>query len=50
MGQELVQLDGQGRVTIPKGLREELGLQFGDWLQVEKGKGSVMLRKLEVRP
>ncbi len=37
-------LDGFGRIVIPKKLRDRLGLEPGDPIEVEARKGEVVLR------
>lgn len=37
-------IDQRGRVTIPKEIRERLGLDSGDELEVELDDGSIRLR------
>ncbi len=47
---EVVVVDERGRVVIPKGVRERLGLSKGSrLLLVEVGGDTIVLRKLDVR-
>ncbi|QOJ78644.1 AbrB/MazE/SpoVT family DNA-binding domain-containing protein [Infirmifilum lucidum] len=47
---EVVVVDDRGRVVIPRGVRERLGLSRGSrLLLVELGSDTIVLRKLDVR-
>jgi len=47
---DLVQIDKAGRVVLPKAVREHLGLQAGDHLQLNLHSGGVELRPAKPGP
>ena len=40
-------LSAKGQVTIPKEVREKLGIEPGDWIAYEFENGTVTLRRVE---
>ena len=40
-------LSAKGQVTIPKEVREKLGVRPGDWIAYELENGTVTLRRVE---
>jgi AbrB family looped-hinge helix DNA binding protein len=40
-------LSAKGQVTIPKEVREKLGIEPGDWIAYELENGTVTLRRVE---
>lgn len=49
-GQEYAQISGKGRVTIPKKLRERLGLNEGDTVMVRITEGRLELVPMSMVP
>ena len=45
-----VRIDKSGRVVIPKGFRERLGLKAGDVLDVQVTSGGLSLAKVQESP
>lgn len=45
--QARVRLDGKGRITIPRALREALGVREGDELVIRLSGGKLILEKAE---
>lgn len=42
------QLDGQGRVLIPKPLRDKVGWKKKDWLEVYEHNGKIVIEKASI--
>ena len=42
------QLDGQGRVLIPKPLRDKVNWEKRDWLEVYEYNGKIVLEKVSI--
>lgn len=50
MASDLIQIDKVGRVVLPKAVRDRLGLEAGDRLQVSLQSGGVELRPTKPGP
>lgn len=50
MAEEIAQLSGRGTVTLPAGIRRELGLREGDVLAVRLSGRSIVLTPAVVTP
>lgn len=44
----LVKVSSKGLITLPKGIREELGIAKGDYLAVSADEGRIVFRKVKV--
>jgi AbrB family looped-hinge helix DNA binding protein len=44
----LVKVSSKGLITLPKGIREELGIAKGDYLAVSADEGRIIFQKVKV--
>ncbi|MGC9445213.1 MAG: AbrB/MazE/SpoVT family DNA-binding domain-containing protein [Candidatus Methanospirareceae archaeon] len=44
----LVKVSSKGLITLPKGIREELGIAKGDYLAVSADDGRIIFQKVKV--
>jgi len=47
---EMIRVDSKGRISIPKRLREHLGLNQGAELEISEDKGRIVLAPLAENP
>ena len=47
---ELVKVSSKGLLTLPKSIRQKLGIDVGDYLDVTIETGKVILQKVDILP
>jgi len=47
---DLVKIQNKYQITLPKTVRDSLGLRVGDYIEIDKNGGNILLRPVSVIP
>jgi len=47
---DLVKIQNKYQITLPKAVREFFGLKVGDYIEIDKNEGRILLRPVSVIP
>ena len=47
---ELIKIQKKYQITLPKTVRDSFGLEIGDYIEIEKSEGNILLKPVSVIP
>ncbi len=47
---ELIKIQNKYQITLPKAVRDSFGLEIGDYIEIEKNEGNILLKPVSVIP
>jgi AbrB family looped-hinge helix DNA binding protein len=47
---ELIKIQKKYQITLPKAVRDSFGLEIGDYIEIEKSEGTILLKPVSVVP